>query len=99
MAAAFDVEGEKLDRFYHHWFTNDREVMGLIDELGLRDRVKLNPTNTGVYFANNFYKLSTPWDLLNFSPLPFWDRIRLGLLTLRARRVRNWMSLEGMTAQ
>jgi protoporphyrinogen oxidase len=25
LAAAFDVGGEKLDRFYHHWFTNDRE--------------------------------------------------------------------------
>ena len=38
LAAAFDVGGEKLDRFYHHWFTNDLEVMGLIDELGLNDQ-------------------------------------------------------------
>ena len=98
LAAAFDVGGERLDRFYHHWFTNDREVMDLIHELGLDDQVAINPTNTGVYYANNFFKLSTPWDLLNFTPLGFIDRLRLGLLALRARRVDNWMSLEDKTA-
>lgn len=98
LAAAFEVGGEKLDRFYHHWFTNDLEVMGLIDELGLTDRVEINPTNTGVYYANNFFKLSTPWDLLNFTPLCFADRIRLGVLALRARRVKDWRLLEDKTA-
>ncbi|NOQ64906.1 MAG: FAD-dependent oxidoreductase [Methyloprofundus sp.] len=99
LAGAFDVGGEKLDRFYHHWFTNDAEVMQLIDELGLNDRVTSNLTNTGVYYANNFFKLSTPWDLLNFTPLSFPDRIRLGLLALRARRVKNWRELEDKTAE
>lgn len=98
LAAAFDVGGEKLDRFYHHWFTNDLEVMTLIEELGLQNKVEINPTNTGVYYANNFFKLSTPWDLLNFTPLAFLDRIRLGLLALRARRVKNWKNLEAKTA-
>lgn len=98
LAAAFEVANKKLDRFYHHWFTNDLEVMGLIEELGLNDHVEINPTNTGMYYANNFFKLSTPWDLLNFTPLNFIDRIRLGLLALRARRVKNWEQLEGKTA-
>jgi protoporphyrinogen oxidase len=99
LAAAFYVEGTKLDRFYHHWFTNDREVMALIDELGLNDQVEFSPTNTGVYYANNFFKLSTPWDLLNFTPLGVLDRIRLGLLALRARRIKHWQELEDQTAR
>jgi Protoporphyrinogen oxidase len=94
LAAAFEVGGEKLDRFYHHWFTSDVDVARLIEELGLSDRVEINPTNTGVYYANNFFKLSTPLDLMNFTPLPFVDRIRLGLLALRARRIKNWKDLE-----
>ena len=36
--------------------------------------------------------------VLRFSPLPFFDRIRLGILALRARRVENWRELEGVTA-
>ncbi|MBB94232.1 MAG: amine oxidase [Rhodobacteraceae bacterium] len=98
LAGAFDTEGERLDRFYHHWFTNDLEVMGLIDDLGLSDQVVTNPTNTGVFYANKIFKLSTPLDLLKFTALPFWDRIRLGLLTLRARRVEDWRALEHETA-
>jgi protoporphyrinogen oxidase len=99
LAAAFEVGSEKLDRFYHHWFTNDVEVMNLINELGLDDRVQINPTNTGIYYSNNFFKLSTPWDLLKFEPLRFIDRIRLGLLALKARKVRDWKQLEEKTAK
>jgi len=98
LAAAFDVGGEKLDRFYHHWFTNDRAVMDLIAELGLTDRIEINPTNTGVWFANHVFRLSTPLDVLRFAPLGLVDRIRLGLLALRARRVKDWRQLEHRTA-
>lgn len=98
LAGAFETDGERLDRFYHHWFTNDLDVMGLIEELGQQDKVETSPTNTGVYYANRILKLSTPLDLLKFTPLPFADRIRLGLLTLRARRVDDWMALEDITA-
>jgi protoporphyrinogen oxidase len=98
LASAFEVGGEKLERFYHHWFTSDLEVMALIEELGLNERVEINSTNTGIYYANNFFKLATPWDLLNFTPLTFVDRIRLGLLALRARGVKDWTELENKTA-
>lgn len=98
LAGAFETQGERLDRFYHHWFTNDLEVMGLIADLGLSDEVVINPTNTGVYYNQSVFKLSTPLDLLKFTPLPFIDRIKLGILTLRARRVADWRELEGKTA-
>lgn len=98
LAGAFDTDGERLDRFYHHWFTNDLEVMDLIRDTGLADNVVIQPTNTGMYYAGNFFKLSTPLDLLKFKALPFIDRIRLGLLTLRARHVKDWKSLENETA-
>lgn len=99
LAGAFDVGGQKLDKFYHHWFTNDLEVMELINELGLNNELIINPTNTGMYYANNFFKLSTPFDLLKFTPLKFHNRIRLGFLTLMARRVKDWKSLESKTAK
>ena len=98
LAGSFETDGEKLDRFYHHWFTSDQDVTDLIDELGLSDNVVTNPTNTGLFFANKIFRLSTPLDLLRFNALGFTDRIRLGLLALRARRVDDWMQLEKLTA-
>ena len=99
LAAAFQVGGERIDRFYHHWFTNDTDALGLIEELNLSHQLVIHPSNTGMYYANRFYKLSTPWDLLNFTALPFIDRIRLGLLALRARQVKDWRELENKTAR
>ncbi len=98
LAGSFSAGGTELEKFYHHWFTNDEHVMQLIAELDLSDNVLLRPTRTGMYYANRFLKLSTPLDLLRFSPLSLADRIRLGLLTLRARRVKDWQALEERTA-
>lgn len=98
LAGSFEVLGNRLDRFYHHWFTNDAEVMELIRELKLSDQVEINPTNTGIYYANNFFKLSTPLDLIKFTPIPFFDRIRLGVLTIALRSIKDWMRLEDVTA-
>jgi hypothetical protein len=98
LAGSFIVNGTRLEKFYHHWFTNDAHVMGLIGDLGKADQIVVRPTRTGMYFANTFFRLSTPFDLLRFTPLSFPDRIRLGLLALRARRVGDWRRLEDLTA-
>ena len=65
---------------------------------GARVTVLECPTRTGMYYAHDFFKLSTPADLLRFSPLPLGSRLRLGLLALRARRARDWRRLEDVTA-
>ena len=98
LAGSFSVGGAELERFYHHWFTNDVHVMDLIRELGTRDSVLLRPTRTGMYYAHNFFKLSSPLDVLRFTPLSFVDRLRLGLMVLRARNVKDWRDLEHRSA-
>ncbi len=102
LAGSFDpdpaVGGEPIDRFYHHWFTSDIEIMDLVAELGLSESVSEEPTLTGVHYANRVLRLSTPLDLLRFPALSLPNRLRLGLLALRARRVTDWRGLEGLTA-
>ncbi|HKP49920.1 MAG TPA: NAD(P)/FAD-dependent oxidoreductase [Gemmatimonadales bacterium] len=99
LAGSFDVGGTRLEKFYHHWFTSDTHVIDLVNELGQSDRVLQRPTRTGMYYAHRFFRLSTPMDVLRFTPLSLQARIRLGLLALRARRVRHWKELEDRTAE
>jgi len=99
LAGTFDVNGERLEKFYHHWFTNDLHVNELVRELGEDDRIVYRPTRTGMYFANHIFRLSSPIDVLRFTPLPLVDRVRLGILALRARGVQNWRALEDETAE
>ena len=99
LAGGFSVGGYTLEKFYHHWFTNDVHVMGLIRDIGRSDEVVFRPTRTGMYYANTIFRLSTPLDLLRFKALSLPNRIRLGLLALRARRIRDWKSIEHLTAR
>ena len=98
LAGSFSVNGSDLEKFYHHWFVSDEHVMSLVRELGLADRIVHHASRTGMYYANRHYRLSTPMDLLRFDALSWLDRIRLGIMTLRARRVADWHALEDRTA-
>lgn len=99
LAGSFEVNGQRLEKFYHHWFTNDIHVGGLVRELGEGHNIIYRPSRTGMYFANRIFRLSSPSDVLRFTPLPLADRVRLGLLALRARAVKDWRALEHETAQ
>ena len=43
-------------------------------------------------------RLASPLDVLRFDPLSWPNRIRLGVGTLRARRVDDWKALEQVTS-
>tara|TARA_B100000780_G_C21126545_1_gene457318 strand:- start:4959 stop:6287 length:1329 start_codon:yes stop_codon:yes gene_type:complete len=94
LAGSFSVKGAFLEKFYHHWFNNDKDILKLIDDLGETKKVKRNYSRTGMYYANSFFKLSSPLDLLRLKALPFWSRIRLGIGTLYVQNIRNWEPLE-----
>ncbi|MEU6271945.1 NAD(P)/FAD-dependent oxidoreductase [Streptomyces populi] len=99
LAGSFEVEGTRLERFYHHWFSSDLEVRRLCAELGCSHLLQEHRTRTGVYYANSVYRLSSPWDVLRFAPLPLPDRVRLGWSAVRARQVKHWRDLEELTAR
>ncbi len=100
LAAGFQIPGgQRLERFYHHWFTSDKYIMGVVNRLNLKKNLKFNQSRTGLYYNKNFYKLSSPIDLLRFKALGFFSRIRLGMLVFVARSVRNWRELEKTTAR
>ena len=98
LASTFDVGGGRLERFYHHLFLSDQTIIGLLDELGLGDRLVWEDSKAGFFYQGRSYPFSTPRDLLRFTPVSFVDRVRIGLVTLYLQRVKNWRKFEGTTA-
>ena len=98
-ASTFEVEGTRLERYYHHIFTGDVDMMDLIEELGLADRMLWLASKVGFFREGQIYDFVTPMDLLRFQPLGFWQRIRAGLVTVYLQRFGNWRDLEDFTAQ
>jgi protoporphyrinogen oxidase len=99
LAANFEIAHRPVEKFYHHLFTNDHDAIQLTKQLNCYDQLSFTPSETGIYVQNNFFRLSAPLDLLRFGPLSFAHRIQLGLLLLRARRLKDYKSIESMTAE
>ncbi len=98
-AGTFDICGQPLEKYYHHIFTSDSDIICLIDELGLGAKLKWLESNVGLYYQGKTYKWVDAFDLLRFPGLSLVNRFRLGLTTLQLQRHKNWHDLENLTAQ
>lgn len=87
-----------LERFYHHWFATDKDVIDLIGELGLAERLFFPRPTTSLYYHGAIYPLDSPLRVLAFRPLPFLDRLRFGAVTAFLRYTPFWRPLERHTA-
>lgn len=87
-----------VEKFYHHWFASDKHMLGIIDELGLSDKVLFPRPLTVMYHDGKFYPLDSPMNALKFPGLGYGiDKIRFGLATLYLRITNNWQDLEKTT--
>lgn len=99
LAGCFSVGGTTLEKFYHHLYNLDVDLIQLIHDVGLGSNLIFKKTNTGAFYVNRIYRLSTPLDLIRYKPLPFTERIRMGLLVVKARKVKDWHDLDRMSAR
>ena len=96
-ASTFDVKSTPLERGYHHLFTSDTDILSLMTEIGLADRMEWHESKVGIFYGGKIFNLVTPMDLLKFSPLSIVDRIRMGLVTMILKTKTDWKALENVT--
>ncbi len=72
-ANAFPVVGTAIERFYHHLFQSDREIVALADEIGIGDRLLWLPSNVGYFADGRIWPLNGALDLLRLGFLPVQD--------------------------
>jgi len=88
-----------VEKFYHHWFQSDSEMLGLIRELGLYDKVRFPRPFTVMLYKNKWYPFDSILNALRFPGLGFGlDKIRFGFVGLFLRLTDNWRALEKVTA-
>jgi protoporphyrinogen oxidase len=88
-----------VEKFYHHWFQTDSEMLGLIRELGWEDKVLFPRPLTVMYHKGRFYPFDSILKAILFPGLGFGlDKIRFGFVGLYLRLTNNWKALEKVTA-
>jgi protoporphyrinogen oxidase len=98
LAAGFELAGCHVEQAYHFLYKTDEYILGLVDELGVRDRLEFHKSSVSTYYGGKLYPMETPIDLIRFTPISFFDRIRAGVTVLWLQRLKNWRSLEDITA-
>lgn len=94
LATDVEVAGIRVDRFYHCILNADHTLLELIDEVGLREQIRMHPVRAGFFTGGKTYPISSPADLLRFPPLGPLQRLRLVRSLLACRRVKDWTALE-----
>jgi protoporphyrinogen oxidase len=88
-----------VEKFYHHWFASDRHMLGLIDELGWRERVVFPRPYTVMYHQGKFYPFDSIPAAILFPGLGWGvNKVRFGLVGLYLRLSKDWHALENVTA-
>jgi protoporphyrinogen oxidase len=98
LAVGFKIEGENLERLYHHFFKTDVELIDLLKEIGLENKITWNKSSTGLYWKNKIYPFNGVMDLLKFKPLSLVDKLRMGLAALWLEYDKNWQKYEKILA-
>lgn len=87
-----------VEKFYHHWFASDADMLALAAEMGVSDKVKFMRPVTVSYFKGQFYQLDSPLSALLFRGLNLLDKIPFGLSGIFLKLTSNWKALEQYTA-
>lgn len=88
-----------VEKYYHHWFASDEHMLGLIDELGLSEKVLFPRPFTVVNHNDKWHPFDSILQALLFPGLGWGlNKLRFGLTGLYLRLTDNWQALEKVTA-
>jgi len=100
LAAGFQDEQWEwtLEKFYHHLFTSDKEIIGLVEELGMSDKLFFPRPTTSVVYQDKIVPFDSPQRWITFPGFNLLDVARFGLVSAYLRFSKPWRRLEKETA-
>lgn len=92
----FNHNGNWIDKFYHCQMPSDGPLLKLINDVGITDQLYWKPTRMGFIVDGKRYSFNTPLDLLKFSPISFFERLRFGVVSLSLRYLGKGKDLDNL---
>ena len=87
-----------LEKFYHHLFTSDHEIISLVDEIGLKDELFFVRPVTSVVYHDRIVPFDSPIRWITFPGFNPVDVVRFGSVSAFLRFTKPWRRLERFTA-
>jgi len=102
LASGFRKPGWKwsVEKFYHHWFTSDQYMFGLLRDLGLDSKIVIRRPTTVMYSKGRFYPFDSIPAAILYPGLGWGiNKVRFGLVGLYLRLTSNWKPMEKTTVE
>ncbi len=87
-----------MDMLIHHWFDNEEHALGLVNELGLNDRLIVKSVKSSCYRHGTIAEMDSAYSLLKLPFLSLFNRIRTGVTMAYLRMHKNWKRYESETS-
>ncbi len=87
-----------LEKFYHHIFATDKAIIGLVEEIGMREKLFFPRPTTSVIYDDKIVPFDSPWRWITFPGFNLLDVARFGLVSAYLRFTKPWRKLEQVTA-
>jgi protoporphyrinogen oxidase len=87
-----------VEKFYHHLFTSDKEMIRLMEEIGFRDKLFFPRPTTSVLYKGQIVPFDSPQRWISFPGFNLLDVARFGLVSAYLRFTKPWRKLEQYTA-
>lgn len=99
LAGAFSLRGTHLERFYHHIFATDVDLLELVEQLDLKSALVWHPENNANWREGVSTPISPAWRLLLWRQLGWLSRLRLGFWSKWASLQKDWRPYDDVTAK
>ncbi len=96
---SFKIRDYYIEKFYHHIFKQNNEFLNLLKELDIHNKLSWIKTTSGFINRSGLYELTSPFDILSFKPLNFFEKIKLVSLLLKMKTINNLEKYDNITAK
>ena len=103
LAAGFEfpgVPGTYLEKYYHHIFKSDVDVINMIEETGLGKDLMWLHSKSGLYSKGRIWPLESPVDMLRCKPIgSIVERLKMGLSLRIFQKTEDWREFDKITVE
>lgn len=94
MSASTDLDGLKIERYYHFICKPDTALFEYLRELGIEGKLRWAETRMGFYFDGRLHDWGNPIALLKFPGLDLATKLRYGAHVFLTKGVSDWRKLD-----
>lgn len=98
MTASFDLNGLKIERYYHFICATDAPLFALLEELGLSEKCLWKNTKMSFFYNGKLYPWGNPLALLRFPHLDLFSKFRYALHVMYTKNIRDWKKYDKLSS-